>query len=220
VLPLSWRKEEVPLSETPVDPTISALAEGPIQQFLLHDAVDTAPALVFVVDDRMNYVAVNDRACVALGYSREELLSLRVTDVVVSVDAPTLFERMMNDRSQEGDVELLTKEGKLLPFLYEAAETQIAGMQCWVTVGFVNSRLFDRVDQLEKALLSRVVIEQAKGVLIGRYGVDAAQAFEALRSASRASNVRLHDLARRTVDEPDTPPEIARRLSKADRRTR
>jgi PAS domain S-box-containing protein len=191
---------------------IGGLALRPIQQFLLYDAIDVGPALIFVADDQMNYLAVNTKACAALGYSREELLSMRVTDVVVSVEAPSLFEQMMSDRSQQGDVELLTKEGVLLPFIYEAAETQIGGMQYWVSVGFVNSQLYEKVGQLERALLSRVVIEQAKGVLVGRHGIDPTTAFEALRAAARANNLRLHDLARRTVDETDTPPEIAARL--------
>jgi PAS domain S-box-containing protein len=200
------------MSDIEATSQISGLALPPIQQFLLYDAIDVGPALIFVADDHMNYLAVNNRACAALGYSREELLSMRVTEVVVSVEAPSLFEQMMTDRSQQGDVELLTKEGARLPFIYEAAETQIGGMQYWVSVGFVNSRLYEKVGQLERALLSRVVIEQAKGVLVGRHGIDPTTAFEALRAAARANNLRLHDLARRTVDETDTPPEIAARL--------
>lgn len=212
VLPLSWRKEEVPVSDPQVARKISGLALRPIQQFLLYDAIDAAPALIFVADDEMSYVAVNKTACEVLGYSREELLSMRVTDVAVSVEAPSLFEQMMRERSQQGDVELLTKDGVLLPFIYEAAETQIGGMQYWVSVGFVNSPLYEKVGQLERALLTRVVIEQAKGVLVGRHHVDPVTAFEALRAAARSNNLRLHDLARRTVEETDTPPEIVARL--------
>jgi PAS domain S-box-containing protein len=212
VLPLSWRKEEVPVSDRQVARKISGLALRPIQQFLLYDAIDAAPALIFVADDEMSYVAVNRNACEVLGYSREELLSMRVTDVAVSVEAPSLFEQMMRERSQQGAVELLTKDGVLLPFIYEAAETQIGGMQYWVSVGFVNSPLHEKVGQLERALLTRVVIEQAKGVLVGRHHVDPVTAFEALRAAARSNNLRLHDLARRTVEETDTPPEIVARL--------
>lgn len=191
---------------------LSGLALKPIQQFLLYDAIDVGPALVFVADDQMRYLAVNDKACSVLGYSREELLSMRVTDVVVAVEAPSLYEQMMNERSQQGDVELLTRDGALLPFIYEATEVQIAGMQYWVSVGFVNSRIHEKVGQLERALRSRVVIEQAKGVLVGRHGVDATMAFEALRAAARSNHLRIHDLAHRTVEETETPQEVAVRL--------
>jgi PAS domain S-box-containing protein len=213
VLPLSWRKETVPVTDSQA-PKIGGLALQPIQQFLLYDAVDLAPALVFVADDAMNYLAVNKRACDTLGYTREELLSMRVTDIVVSVEAPSLFQQMMNERSQQGDVELLTKDGALLPFIYEAAEAQIGGMQYWISVGFVNSRLYEKVNQLERALLSRVAIEQAKGVLVGRHGVDATTAFDALRAAARSNNLRIQELARRTVEEAATPQEILARLGK------
>ena len=191
---------------------IKGLALKPIQQFLLYDAIDVGPALVFVADDEMHFLAVNNKACSVLGYSREELLSMRITDIVPAVETPGLYEQMMSERSQQGDVELLTKDGVLLPFIYEASEVQVAGMQYWVAVGFVNSQLHEKVGQLERALLSRVVIEQAKGVLVGRHGVDATTAFEALRTAARSSQLRIHDLARRTVEETETPQEIVARL--------
>lgn len=160
----------------------------------------------------MNYLAVNNRACVVLGYSRAELLMMSVPDVVVSAEAPSLFRRMMNERSQQGDVELRTRDGALLPFIYEAAEVTVGGMTQWISVGFVNSELHAKVEQLEQALHSRVVIEQAKGVLVGRYAIDANSAFVALRSAARSTRVRLYDLARRTIEETRTPPEVVARL--------
>ena len=54
-------------------------------------------------------------------------------------------------------------------------------------------------EQLTYALTSRVVIEQAQGVIFERAGVDMAEAFTRLRSYSRAHNRRLTDVARETV---------------------
>jgi len=68
--------------------------------------------------------------------------------------------------------------------------------------------------QLERALESRVVIEQAKGVLAERYGVPLDQAFELLRRSARANRMLLHDLARRVVTERQTPAEIELTLAK------
>jgi AmiR/NasT family two-component response regulator len=62
--------------------------------------------------------------------------------------------------------------------------------------------------QLERALESRVVIEQAKGVLAERFGLHVDDAFQLLRGASRSTGTRIHELARRVVMEPVTPPEI------------
>jgi GAF domain-containing protein len=67
-------------------------------------------------------------------------------------------------------------------------------------------------EQLQAALNSRVIIEQAKGKLAERLGVDMDQAFALLRDRARASNRRLSDLARAFIDgtEPLTTPAPAR----------
>ncbi|MEX0868840.1 MAG: GAF and ANTAR domain-containing protein, partial [Nitriliruptoraceae bacterium] len=54
--------------------------------------------------------------------------------------------------------------------------------------------------QLQQALQSRAVIEQAKGVLMAREQIDDAAAFAWLRNASMNANRRLHDIAREVVD--------------------
>src|SRR5271165_1510057 len=55
-------------------------------------------------------------------------------------------------------------------------------------------------EQLQAALNSRVIIEQAKGKLAERLGVDMDQAFSLLRGRARTSNRRLSDLAQAFVD--------------------
>ena len=55
-------------------------------------------------------------------------------------------------------------------------------------------------EQLSAALTSRVVIEQAKGVISERAGVDLAEAFARLRAYARNGNRRLTDVARAAVD--------------------
>ena len=68
--------------------------------------------------------------------------------------------------------------------------------------------LMERNAQLEAALQSRVVIEQAKGVLAERFALDVATSFSLLRGAARSNRVRIHDLARAVVESPETPAEI------------
>src|SRR6185437_10757623 len=52
-----------------------------------------------------------------------------------------------------------------------------------------------RDEQFKRALASRDVIGQAKGMIMERYGVDAVQAFEVLRKLSQDSNVALVQVA-------------------------
>ncbi len=59
-------------------------------------------------------------------------------------------------------------------------------------------------EQLQAALNSRVIIEQAKGKLAERLGVDMDQAFNLLRDRARTSNRRLSDLAQAFIDGTET----------------
>jgi len=54
--------------------------------------------------------------------------------------------------------------------------------------------------QLQTALDSRILIEQAKGFVMARLEVDATQAFEALRRHARGNSLKLHDVARDILD--------------------
>jgi GAF domain-containing protein len=72
-------------------------------------------------------------------------------------------------------------------------------------------------EQLSAALSSRVVIEQAKGVISERANVDLNEAFSRLRLYARASNFRLTDVAKAAVDGSLDPAAWAPRLSRRPR---
>ena len=75
-------------------------------------------------------------------------------------------------------------------------------------------------EQLQTALNSRVIIEQAKGKLAERLGLDMDQAFTLLRDHARSRNLRLSELAQAFIDgsEPLTGPTAARPAAAAPRR--
>lgn len=76
------------------------------------------------------------------------------------------------------------------------------------TIGLIQERLGRQrdvvIEQLNTALDSRVLIEQAKGVLAERQGVSPAEAFTMLREQARSQNRRLTDLAHAVVDRDPT----------------
>jgi GAF domain-containing protein len=55
-------------------------------------------------------------------------------------------------------------------------------------------------EQLSRALTSRVLIEQAKGVLSERAGMHVSEAFSRMRAYARAHNLRLTDVAQAAID--------------------
>ncbi len=69
-----------------------------------------------------------------------------------------------------------------------------------------------RTEQLQRALDSRIVIEQAKGMLAERLGLDLDEAFELLRAGARRERMRIHELASEVLASPDTPVPLRREL--------
>ena len=73
------------------------------------------------------------------------------------------------------------------------------------TIGILQQRSISRssllAEQLQNALNSRIVVEQAKGVLAERGGLEMQVAFEMLRGYARAHRRRLSDVAADVVRE-------------------
>ena len=66
-------------------------------------------------------------------------------------------------------------------------------------------------DQLSNALNSRIVIEQAKGIVAERMGLNMDESFATLRTYARSHNLRLADVARDVISGSLTAAAFARR---------
>lgn len=76
----------------------------------------------------------------------------------------------------------------------------------------VTEATYERRAQLEQALRTRIVIEQAKGILAERYGLTPNEAFDVLRRAARSGRVKVRELAAEVAAGRPTPPRIAEAL--------
>src|SRR5450759_3493816 len=91
------------------------------------------------------------------------------------------------------------------PGAFSAADVRVGQALADVaTISLLHERSMRHSDalneQLQAALNSRVIIEQAKGKLAERLSLDMDQAFSLLRDFARARNLRLSDLARAFID--------------------
>ena len=101
--------------------------------------------------------------------------------------------------------------------LFEPADLRVGQALADVaTIGLLQERNLRRsetiAEQLQAALNSRIIIEQAKGKLAERYDLAMDQAFTLLRDHARETNQRLTETARNLVDDTsaDFPPKPAK----------
>lgn len=75
------------------------------------------------------------------------------------------------------------------------------------TIAILHERAVRRhemvIEQLQTALDTRVLIEQAKGVLAERQGASIDDAFDAMRAHSRSNNLKLREVAAAVIDGMD-----------------
>jgi GAF domain-containing protein len=70
------------------------------------------------------------------------------------------------------------------------------------SVAYVSSRARA---ELGEAVMTRTIIGQAQGILMERYSIDTARAFQVLRRYSRDNNIKLVEIARLIVDSGGLP---------------
>jgi PAS domain S-box-containing protein len=105
-----------------------------IQVGLLGEAIDQGPVGVLVADENMRYIAANQFACILLGYTRSELLDLRVTDVAPAPSSPEQYTEMIRKGYLRGEIELRHADGRSISASYVASKTVVAGMELYVSV--------------------------------------------------------------------------------------
>jgi GAF domain-containing protein len=128
---------------------------------------------------------------VAAGYRSVHAFPLRLRSQVIG--ALNLFGTEVGDMSDS--------EARVVQALADVA-----------TIGLLQERAIRQgavlSEQLQGALNSRIVVEQAKGVLAQIHGGTPDEGFELLRSYSRNHRIHLSDVARAVVSDPTSIPEL------------
>ncbi len=92
----------------------------------------TPPAKV-EVDSSRRYISVNDSACELLGYSREELLSMRIDDISFpsGAHARPMYAQFVKDGAMRGIYALQRKSGEVIRIRFESKVEQGRSLAVW-----------------------------------------------------------------------------------------
>ena len=110
-----------------------------MQASLLGEAVDAADIAILISDEDGRCIAVNQAACTLLGYSRDALLELEVSDFAPGVDPGECFRAVYATGRSDGVIEALLGDGTRLAVRHVSTPTQVAQMRLVLTFGRADS---------------------------------------------------------------------------------
>lgn len=111
------------LNRDPLEPFIqwnlpSDLGPAPSLMALRTLTEQVIPDALFVHDHSGRFIEINDMACESLGYSREELLNLNVTDIDRDFDlraAQVLWQKLAEGERRSIETRHWRKDGSVFP---------------------------------------------------------------------------------------------------------
>jgi len=214
-------REEAVLRCVDLNLLSSAMASQSTEAITLPDTTDLQSSLEDLDEPFMQMRAVRDRdgrivdfeyqycnraVLDALGRRREEMIGRCLLELYPAVATHWLFEAFVtvtndgearryefpfNEYGVVGDFEItLSRHGDGLVLVGHDISVRKRQERDLVLVR----------DQLQSALTSRVVIEQAKGFAAARADIDPDKAFLALRRHARNHNLKLTDVAQAVID--------------------
>ena len=125
-----------------------------------------------------------DIALVGLGLSSEHALGL-IGEIVAEASCPVIA---ILHAADPGYVRQAARRGVFAYIIESTPEELQAAIE-------ITLERFGEFRRLQGAFGRRALIEQAKGILMGREGISADAAFERLREESQASGRKLSDIA-------------------------
>jgi anti-anti-sigma factor len=163
---------------------VDAATDGPLREAV--DAVLAAPdgRVTTVVVDLARVGSVAAAGLTALLRAQRACHDARV-DLRLICAAPAVRRVLAG-----------TEHGRRLP-LYPDLDHAVGTASAETLLDELRVKVRDH----ERARATLPVIEQAKGILRGRFGLDAEEAFTVLRTLSQEHNTKLRDLADRLVAE-------------------
>jgi GAF domain-containing protein len=205
---------------------LRAAVEGATQASLaVFEGVDGAGLMLVDANDTLRWVTASDPAAQALERGQEEVQSgpcvdaylggsvVRTNDLASDPRYLELWSHLrgaaMRSVLSAPVTVTSTPVGSLnlysaVPRGWDESEAEACGALADVLAALLQAAVTaelrgTEVQQLQHALEYRVLIEQAKGILMEREGLDARAAFDRIRAAARDRRIRVAEVARRIV---------------------
>ena len=100
---------------------------------LLGDAWENAATGAVVFNDARRYLAANAAYCALTGYSRDEIIDLRVGhNLLLEAIDQAEFIRRITEHQQLGEAVIRREDGTALPVSYLVIPTEMSGRPCYV----------------------------------------------------------------------------------------
>lgn len=125
--------------------------EAEKQLKLVETAVNSSTEAIYINDNDLSIIYVNDGACRMLGYTREELLGMKIADIDANFTTKQIFEirdNTVGNKQTFFETKHRTKEGKIIdveivgnPFVYEGIEAVISVVKDITDKKSVDKRL-------------------------------------------------------------------------------
>lgn len=95
--------------------------------------IPVIPPAQVEVDANRRYTSVNDSACELLGYSRQELLGMRIDDISFPTGAHVapMFQQFVKDGKMQGVFALQRKSGEVIRIRFESDNADARSRATW-----------------------------------------------------------------------------------------
>jgi len=180
----------------------------------LHHAVLYSRSLIEAALDPLMTISpagkitdVNEATIKVTGVPREELIESSFTQYFTDPDrAQEGYQRVFAQGSlTDYPLTLLHQDGTMTDVLYNASvyrdfNDNVLGVLAVARDAAMLRQQQELSEQLQQALKSRIIIEQAKGITAQRLGVTIDQAYQHIRTHARNNNASLHAVAGAIVE--------------------
>lgn len=138
--------------------------------------VETTAEGFLLMDEQLNILDVNNAYCELVGYAKEELIGRKSIDLLAEDSRPYLEanrEELLANERREFELELKTKEGKLVPALVHGNtlrgdDGQIIGHMSFVTDMTEHKKALILAGEVQKNLLPTTSPDIKKLDIVGR----------------------------------------------------